>query len=67
MPKVDVNGYQVTEAFVVTAEIVVSDEPLDVSIKIFRQEIVIQQDTVLDSLMTTKAGLVLRTRALSRR
>jgi hypothetical protein len=52
---------------VVTAEIVVSDEPLDVSIKIFRQEIVIQQDTVLDSLMTTKAGLVLRTRALSRR
>ena len=46
-PGVHVGGREVLQAFVVTPVIVVSDEGLDLSLKIARQVVVLEQNPVL--------------------
>ena len=51
--EVGVGGCHVSQAFVVTAVVVVINERLDLDLKIAGQEVVFQQDTVLHGLMPT--------------
>ncbi len=49
--EVGVSGRHVTEAFVVSAVIIMVDEGLDLGFKIARQEVVFEQDAVFEGLV----------------
>ena len=50
-PEVDIGRRQVVDAFVVSVMIVVADEPLDLGLEVLREEIILQQNTVLQGLV----------------
>jgi len=51
--EVDVSGREVVDAFVVSLVVVEFNEGFDLSIQVCREEVVVQQDTVLEGLMPT--------------
>ncbi len=50
-PEIDIGWWEVAQALVVTAVIVMLDEGLDLSLEVARQIVVLQQDLVLQGLM----------------
>ena len=50
-PKVDFGGRDVVHALVISQMVVVTDEGFDLGFEIARQEVVLQQDAVLQSLV----------------
>ncbi len=51
--EVDVGGREVIQALVIALMVVVIDERFDLGFEICREEVVVQQDTVLQGLMPT--------------
>ena len=50
-PEVNVGGGEVLNAFMITLVIVVIDEGADLSSQVIREEVILQQDFILQSLM----------------
>ena len=51
-PEVDVGGCEIVEALVIAAMIVALDEGCDLDFEIARQKVVLQQDAVLERLVS---------------
>lgn len=50
-PEVDVSGDQVLQALMISAMVVVADEPADLAFEVTGQEVVFEQDAVLQGLV----------------